>query len=299
MCGSLQSRTTPGEMTSRFEEYCRRKTEAAAAARIAGFASVVDPPGAPPGMVALGNEWSRQHFDGCFYRTQPEHAQPLPALSLVFVQSADGNTGAEDPSTLGGGETDKHLVYEGLSRVDADAVLAGATTAADNDVMFSIWRPELVRLRIDRGHSRHPAQVVLTDRGDLPVHTALLYNEPSLRVIVVASSTGAVVLQRRLPGRPWVEVIDAGQPVDLARAFRELYSRGLTVISAIGGRRTADALLRARLVAELYLTTSARPGGEPGTPLATGPLPPHHLLLEKEGRGEERGVRFQHLAFER
>jgi riboflavin biosynthesis pyrimidine reductase len=250
-------------------------------------------------MVAIGDEWSRQYFDGCFYRMQPEHGRRRPALSLVFVQSLDRNTGAADPSTLGGGDTDKHLVYEGLSRVDADAVLAGATTAAGNETVFSIWRPELVQLRIDRGRPRHPAQVVLTDRGDLPVHTALLYNEPSLRVIVLASSTGAVVLQRRLPGRPWVEVIDAGQPVDLSRALDALYARGLTVISAIGGRRTADALLRAGHVAELYLTTSARPGGEPDTPLSAGPLPPHHLLLEKGGRGEDRGVRFQHLVFER
>src|SRR5688572_14063841 len=118
-------------MTPRFEEYCRRKTEAAVNAPIAGFVSVVDPPNQPPDMVAVGDEWSRQRFDGSFYRTRPDPARP--ALSLVFVQSADRNTGAEDPSTLGGGDTDKHLVYEGLSRVDAGAVLAGATTAAGND----------------------------------------------------------------------------------------------------------------------------------------------------------------------
>jgi len=48
--------------------------------------------------------------------------------SLVFVQAADGNTVASDPALLGGGQTDKHIVYEGLSRVAADAVLAGART---------------------------------------------------------------------------------------------------------------------------------------------------------------------------
>jgi dihydrofolate reductase len=68
------------------------------------------------------------------------------------------------------------------------------------------------------------------------------------------------------------------------------------VISAIGGRRSAEALLRAKLVDELYLTTSPVEGGQPGTALRT---PPHRLVLEKEGRGRERGVRFQHLAFER
>jgi riboflavin biosynthesis pyrimidine reductase len=277
-------------LTPRFEGYCRKKTEAALAARISGFRSVTVPHDTPAGMVAIGNDWSRALFDGWFYRRQD-------SLSLVFVQSADGNTGAEDPSTLGGGDTDKHLVYEGLSRVDADAVLAGATTAAGDEV-FSIWHPELVRVRAARGHARHPAQVVLTERGELPVHTALLYNEPSLRVIVVASSPGAVVLGKRLPGRPWIEVIDAGQPVDLPRAVGELRARGIEVISAIGGRRTADALMRAGVVSELYLTTSPRLGGEAETPITSEPLPPHRVILDKAGRGDERGVRFRHVVFD-
>ena len=34
------------------------------------------------------------------------------------------------PSSLGGGDADKHLIYEGLSRVAADAVLAGAGRSA-------------------------------------------------------------------------------------------------------------------------------------------------------------------------
>jgi riboflavin biosynthesis pyrimidine reductase len=281
----------------RFEAYCQKKTAAAAAACITGFASVDVPRETPTGMQAVGNDWSRSLFDGWFYRSQPDDIA-RPALSLVFVESADGNTGADNPSTLGGGDTDKHLVYEGLSRVDADAVLAGATTAAGTDVMFSIWHPELVRLRTQRGHARHPAQVILTERGDLPVHTALLYNEPSLRVIVVASSPGAVVLRKRLPGRPWIEVIDAGQPVDLPRALGELRARGIEVISAIGGRRTAEALLQVGLVSELYLTTSPCPGGEPDTPISTAPLPAHRVIVEKAGRGDERGVRFRHLAFD-
>lgn len=286
-------------VTRRFEEYCEKKTELALAARMPGFATVTAPAETPPGSIAIGNAWSRQLFDGPFYRTTRANVDAMPTISLVFVQSADSNTGADDPSTLGGGETDKHLVYEGLSRVDADAVLAGATTAAGQDLVFSIWHPELVQLRTERGYSRHPAQVVLTERGDLPVHTALLYNEPSLRVIVIASTPGAVVLSRRLPGRPWVEVIDGGQPVDVCRALRELSTRGINVISAIGGRRAAQSLLQLGVVAELYLTTAAKPGGEPNTPLVEGALPPHRVLLEKEGRDGERGVQFQHLVFAR
>jgi len=284
-------------VTRRFDDYCRMKTGQAVAAQMPGFETRRPPPQDAPGLVAVGSEWSRALFDGWFYRRDADPHVALPSVSLVFVQSADGNTGADDPSSLGGGETDKHLVYEGLSRVDADGVLAGAKTAYGDEIVFSVWHPELVRVRLERGRARHPAQIVLTDRGDLPVHTALLYNEPELRTVIITSTPGAAVLARRLPGRPWVEVIDCGHPVDLRRAMRELHARGIRVVSAIGGRHAAAALLRADLVGELYLTTSARPGGEANTPLVEGGLPDHDVVLEKEGCGPERGVRFQHLLF--
>jgi hypothetical protein len=85
---------------------------------------------------AIGNAWTRALFDGDFYRSDSNG--DIPVTNLVFVESREGNTGADDPSALGGGETDKHLIYEGLSRVDADAVFAGATTARHDDLVFSV-----------------------------------------------------------------------------------------------------------------------------------------------------------------
>jgi riboflavin biosynthesis pyrimidine reductase len=188
-------------------------------------------------------------------------------------------------------------VYEGLARVDVDGVLAGSATAAGDDVVFSVWHPEMVRLRADRGLPRHPAQIILTGRGELPVQTALMYNEPSLRVVVIASTAAAAALQPRLAPRPWVEVIDGGQPLDVPRALNALYDRGIRVISAIGGRRAAASLIAANAVAELYLTTAPTRGGEPGTALVAGAWPPYRVLVEKAGKVPESGVRFQHLLF--
>jgi riboflavin biosynthesis pyrimidine reductase len=284
-------------VSDRFTDYCQQKTAAALKASIPGFTTVAISDPLPAGLVGVGNDWSRRLFDGSFYRSAPAGQQHMPAVSLVFVQSSDGNTGAEDPSTLGGGETDKHLVYEGLSRVEADAVLAGAATAADDDVVFSVWHPEFVRLRAARGLPRHPVQIILTGRGHLPIERALVYNEPALRVIVIASTAGAAVLERPLRARPWIEVIDAGEPVDLRRALSLVYERRITVISAIGGRRAAAALFAANVVGDLYLTTAPHPGGEPNTPLFTRGMPPHQFVLEKAGEGIERGVRFQHVLF--
>src|SRR5688572_14195369 len=119
---------TPRDQSAgtRFDAFAAAKTLQATTAILPRYATELDAPGA--GVRALGNAWTRKLFDGAFYVSLPRESTH-PACSLVFVQSADGNTDARDPGTLGGGSTDKHLIYEGLSRVAADAVLAGAETA--------------------------------------------------------------------------------------------------------------------------------------------------------------------------
>jgi riboflavin biosynthesis pyrimidine reductase len=232
-------------------------------------------------------------FDGDFYRSPEPREADLPGVNLVFVQSRDGNTGADDPSSLGGGATDTHLIYEGLSRIDADAVLSGATTAKEDDLVFSVWHPELVSLRLQRGRRRHPAQVIVSSRSALSLETALMFQEPELRVFLVTTSDAAASLRLQVVARPWIEVIDAGQPLSMRQALRELKARGMTTISAVGGRRTATALLDEQLVQDLYLTTAANNGGEPNTPMYAGALNAETVLV-KAGTGAEEGVRFVH-----
>jgi len=279
--------------SSRFTEYCRRREKEAVAAHIPGYRTIADAPDEE--MVALGNEWSRRLFDGRFYRSPPAADSGVPSVSLVFVQSRNGNTVADNPSLLGGGETDKHLIYEGLSRVDADAVLSGATTARAKNLVFSVWHPELVALRRARGHDRHPAQIVVTARSNLPLDEGLMFVEPSLRTFLVAPTAARARLRASLRGRPWVHVVDAGEPLSLAGALRELHAHGIRVVSAVGGPRTATTLLREGLVRDVYLTTSAIDAGEPGTPFYGGPSLSTRRVLEKAGKDEEAGVRFEHL----
>src|SRR5437773_7053455 len=166
----------PGTWERRYSAFADRKEREAREANIAPLATEVDRAGGD--LTRVGNAWSLQMFGGPFYMSAPR-GDDVPAVGLVFVQSRDGNTGARDPGTLGGGDTDKHLVYEGLSRVAADAVIAGATSVR-GDVMFSVWRGEMVSLRAALGKPRHPAQVVATLRG-LPFDEALLFNVPDVR----------------------------------------------------------------------------------------------------------------------
>jgi len=280
-------------MTERFDAYCRRKEHAALAAAIPGYATrEVRLPGA---LVSIESGWSSALFDGPFYRSAEPAAEGVPVTSLVFVQSHDGNTVASDPSSLGGGDTDLHLIYEGLSRADADAVLAGSATARGKDVVFSVWHPELVALRRGRGRTRHPAQIVATAKGDLRFDEGLMFQEPSLRVFVITRSSMVERIRERISRQPWIDVVDAGEPVSFLRAFKYLRRRGIEVLSCVGGRRTARALLGERLVADVYLTTSPVDGGEPGTPYYGDSPPVTDRILLKEGRGVEYGVQFEHL----
>jgi riboflavin biosynthesis pyrimidine reductase len=277
------------DWAERFDAFARRKEREALAAELSPFQT--EQVAETEGLVPIGNRWTRARFDGDFYLS-PTSAD-LPATGLVFVQSKDGNTGATDPASLGGGETDKQLVYEGLSRVAVHGVLAGAETIRGGDVVFSVWHPELVALRQSLGLPRHPVQIVATLRG-LSFDDTLLYNVPELAVVVLTVPACLGGMREEFESRPWmIPVVMAGQN-DLLHAFRRLRAMGIGRVSAIGGRTIARALIEAGLIQDLYLTTSGRPGGLPNTPLCPKPLE-GALVVRKQGTGPEAGVRFDHL----
>ncbi len=274
----------------RYAAFAARKTHAATAAALLRYATEFDAP--DPDLIAVGNNWSRMLFDGPFYLS-PAGEPSRSACSLVFVQSADGNTGADDPGTLGGGETDEHVVYEGLSRVAADAVLAGAETVRGGDVLFSVWHPQLVDLRASLELPRHPTQIVATMRG-LQVEDVLPFNVPEVDAIVLTVPDAMRRMESALRDRPWVTPVVMDAPQDLAHAFAVLQSLGVNRISCVGGRTLAAQLLDADLIDEVYLTTAARAGGEPNTPLFKRPWG-GRVILRKHGTGADAGVVFEHM----
>jgi riboflavin biosynthesis pyrimidine reductase len=244
----------------------------------------------PADAIAIGNDWTRRLFDGDFYLSPPPDSR-LPSTSLVFVQSRDGNTGANDPSALGGGETDKHLIYEGLSRVAADAVLAGAQTIRGGRIVLSTWHPELVALRASLGRPRHPIQIIATLRG-IPFEDALILNVPDLRVVLLTIPSWLALMHHQLVPRPWITPVIMETPGDLAGAFRQLRTLGIERISCIGGRTLARQLIDAGLIQDLYLTTSANEGGEPDTALYPTPIRAP-IVVRKRGSGPDTGVVFE------
>ena len=274
----------------RFERFIARKEAEAQAARLAAWTTAVDRH--TPDQIAIGNAWSRERFDGDFYLS-PVPASDLPATSAVFVQSRDGNTGATNPSSLGGGDVDKHVIYEGLSRVAADAVLSGANTLRGGDVVLSVWHPELIALRRSLGLDRHPVQIVASLRG-FALDQGLLFNSPDLRVVIVAVPDALREMQPALRERPWIEIVRLSDPGDLSGAFRTLRTMGIGRISVIGGRTIAASIADAGLIQDVYLTTSPRPGGEPNTALSPRLLD-GEVIVRKHGTGADEGIRFEHL----
>jgi len=275
-----------------FQRFAEQRTRAAEQAIIPPLVTVEDRSSRHQ-LQPIGNAWTRQRFDGDFYlfNPPPEH----PALSLVFVQSRDGNTTVPDPATLGGGPVDFHLIYEGLSRVAADAVLAGAATVG-RKVFFSLWHPELVALRHELGLRRHPAQVVVSRRGRLRIEDSILFNVPDVPVFLIIEGEGLRHIERAVAERPWITVVPLADN-DLADALRRLrLDHGLGRISVVGGRTIATSIIDAGLTHDLCLTTSAIDGGAPNTPFYAGRRPPQlELIVRKRGAGNF-SITFEHFA---
>jgi len=273
-----------------FAAFAERKTREAIAAVTPRYTTEFVSPA--DGMIAIGNSWSASRFDGTFYLTEPPEKR-RPACSLVFVQSADGNTVAADPGSLGGGETDKHVVYEGLSRVAADAVLVGANTMRDDQLVLSVWHPELVDLRRSLDLPRHPVQIIASLTG-LDLNRSLIFNVASIPVVLLTSAAGARQMNDMLAGRPWIRLITVESPDRLESAMVALRDQRIARISCVGGRTLATALLGQQLIDDVYVTTSARLGGEPGTPIVLRQSNAT-LVLRKHGTGTEAGVVFEHI----
>jgi riboflavin biosynthesis pyrimidine reductase len=272
-----------------FQDFAAQKTREAILAEIERLSTVFDYRD-DVRLQGIGNAWTRQHYGGAFGLVRSHPLQT--AMSLVFIRTKDGNTGGRDPGAFGGGATDRHLIYEGLCRVSADAVLAGAGSV-HRHAFFSVWHPDLVALRASLGLPRHPAQIVVSRRGTLDFD-ALLFNVPDARVFLVAADEAIARSTSALRARPWVRLIPLNGALDLA--FERLrLADGIRRISAIGGRFTATQLVDAGLVNDLYLTTTSLEGGEPGTPWYVGTIPPRLTPITRKGWNENGSpVTFEH-----
>ena len=216
------------DWVQRFGDYELHKTIAARAAVIEPF--VTDRDEAGEELAVIGNAWSRSMFGGLFHVSQPP-SRDLPATNLVFVQSRDGNTVTNHPESLGGGDADKHLIYEGLSQVGVDAVLVGAGTIraaamsclASGIGNWSVFALPSASLDI-QSRSSQPWWMETTDWRRGPVVEARTARRRSVRALArdVLPVVGAVA-GRRERGEPGASAAGRGRS-----ARGELWARGGT-----------------------------------------------------------------------
>jgi riboflavin biosynthesis pyrimidine reductase len=276
---------------ARFAALCARKSREADAAALTPVTTLEDHP-SELSLEAIDDPWVTRAFDGPFRYSPPPAGRP--AVHVVFVESRDGNTVTDDPDSLGGGADDHHLIYEGLSRVVADAVLAGSHTVCE-ETFFSVWRHEVIALRQTRGLPRHPAQIVLSRGCTFDPGRYMLFNVPDVPVYILTDSGGRRRIEPRIGDRPWVHVMDADGADALARQMAVLRRAGVRHVSAVGGRTAATALVDAGLVQDVYLSHSSIAAGEPGTPWYAGrAMPRSRTILRKSWSTDAGPVTFTH-----
>jgi riboflavin biosynthesis pyrimidine reductase len=152
-----------------------------------------------------------------------------------------------------------------------------------------------VALRRDLRLPRHPAQIVMSEKGHIDF-SSRLFSTPDVPVFILAGDDCVRRCSIDVQQRPWITIV----PIDgdLRAAITRLRTEhGLNRISAIGGRAAATALVDAGLVQDLYLTTTAIEGGEPNTPWYAGDqMPALQVIVRKVEDTVENPILFEHLA---
>jgi riboflavin biosynthesis pyrimidine reductase len=165
--------------------------------------------------------------------------------------------------------------------------------------------PHLYDFRRRHGLPHHPRAVVYSLHGGLRPELAV-FNTPGMDVVVVGTTTAEATLSVRGVGGEHVDfIVDAVRtPEGLRRAHERLFAdRGMRYIACEGGETILRALHRAKLLDEVFLTTtdavideSAHEGvlkimdfeGEGATLIAEGRIAPESGYVFRRWRLNDR-----------
>jgi 5-amino-6-(5-phosphoribosylamino)uracil reductase len=200
--------------------------------------------------------------------------------------------------------TDNRLLLSGdedFDRVDAvragcDAILVGANTIRRDDPRLLVRSARRRAQRIAAGRHASPAKVTVTAGADLdPTAQFFAANagpaaggpaKDAGPEKIVYCGTPALAEARKRLGHV-ATVLDAGDPVDLARPLADLAARGVGRLLVEGGGATLTQFLGAGLADELQLALAPVLVGDSRAPrfVGAGPLP-----YGPDGRARLAGV---------
>lgn len=209
-------------------------------------------------------------------------ARERPYVVLSCAMSLDGYIDDASPSRLVlSGAADLDRVDE--VRAGADAILVGANTIRRDDPRLTVRSAHRRAARQARGLSAMPLRVTLTARGELDPD-ARFFDGGQALVYCATPAVGAAA------DRLAADVVDAGDPVDLAWVLADLARRGVRRLLVEGGSRVHTQFLTADLADELQLAVAPMFVGDARAPrfvgdgaFASGPAP---RLVEARPVGE-------------
>jgi 5-amino-6-(5-phosphoribosylamino)uracil reductase len=224
-----------------------------------------------------------------------------PYVVLSCAMSLDG--------CLDGTGRDR-LVLSGqadLDRVDAeraaaDAILAGAGTIRRDDPRLLVRSALRQAERTARGCPPQPAGVTVTSSGDLDPAARFFGGGGASTAgaprLVYAANPVVPKLRGQLGTR--AEVVEAGDPPQLAGILADLAGRGVRRLMVEGGARLGAQFLAGGLVDELQLAIAPFFVGDPAAPRFAGPghypAGPGHPLHLAEARPVGQVVLLRYLA---
>ncbi|MHB8657226.1 MAG: dihydrofolate reductase family protein [Solirubrobacteraceae bacterium] len=200
----------------------------------------------------------------------PEDPPPpdRPYTLVNFVSSADGRAAIDGRSGPLSDDGDRAM-FHGL-REWADAVMAGTNTLRTERYGRIIGRPERRERRASAGRDPEPLACMVSRSGELPLEIPL-FDEPEARVVVFGPDRIDPSIFRAATAQVTLHALPSDQ-LTLTGVMRRLRDEhGVRTLLCEGGPILFGALLRDRLVDELFLTVVPQlAGGGAGPTISQG-----------------------------
>jgi len=222
----------------------------------------------------------------------PAGGRDRPYVYLNMVQTLDGQAVLYGTAYTIGTDVDHHLLRQ--LRVHADAVLCGAGTLRNDDVIITT-HPPLQERRRQRGQSPNPLAVVVTStcRFDPAVFKKKFFTRTNFEKVIVTTRRAKLNDIGKVK-RAGVDVAvvraDRSGEVHIPSLMRWFSKRGVQRLLCEGGPTLNVALARHSAVDELFMTTALRLGGDPDEPrIFAEPVTDRPLTLISEFRFDRGG----------
>ena len=194
---------------------------------------------------------------------------PRPYVLLSCATSADGYLDDASPGRLIlSGPADLDRVDE--ARAGCDAILVGAGTIRADDPRLLIRDPRRRARRTARGLPEQPARVTLTATGDLDPQARFF--APGAPRLVYCATPALQAARARLAAA--AVLIDAGDPLSLDVALKDLAERSVARLLVEGGAQVLGEFLARDLADELHLAVAPFFVAQPGAPRLDAPPNP-------------------------